>query len=257
MAVGPGRPHTPRVTQNTTPTGAHPAKDPHDASIGGTLNWLRAGVLGANDGIISTAGLLVGVAAVDPRNTHAIAVTAAAGVVAGAASMALGEYVSVSTQRDTEKALIEKERRELDEVPDHELAELVGIYEGKGLSRATAEQVARELTDHDVLAAHLDAELGIDQDDLTNPWQAAFASAVAFTVGALLPTLAMLLTPAATWRIPVTFVVVLLALATTGLVSARIGRAPARAAVLRVVVGGALGMAVTFGVGHLFGAVTG
>lgn len=240
----------------TTPTGAHAARDPHDASLGERLNWLRAGVLGANDGIVSTAGLIVGVAAVDPSNTHAIATAAVAGILAGAASMALGEYVSVSSQRDTEKALIEKEKEELAAIPEHEFEELVQLHEKQGLSRATAEQVARELTDHDVLGAHLRVELGIDAEELTNPWHAAVASAVAFTVGALLPTIFMLLTPIASLRIPVTFAVVLLALALAGAFGAHLGGAPKGPAVIRVVVGGALAMAVTFGVGHLFGVAT-
>lgn len=195
--------------------------DPHH-DVGDRLNWLRAGVLGANDGIVSTAGLVVGVAAVDPTDTHAIFSAGIAGLLAGAVSMALGEYVSVSTQRDTEKALIHKESRELAETPAAEFEELKGIYRDMGLSEKTAEAVASELTAADPLKAHLRAELGIDAEELTNPVVAAVASAIAFSIGALLPMLAILLTPGGSARIPVTFVTVLVALALTGWVSARL-----------------------------------
>lgn len=175
-----------------------------------------------------------------------------AGLAAGAVSMALGEYVSVSTQRDTERALLSKERRELAETPDAEFEELVGMYEAKGLRDETARMVARELTDHDAFAAHVDIELGIDPDDLTNPWQAAASSALSFTLGALIPLLAILLPPVHL-RIPVAFVAVLVALALTGTVSAALGGAKRTRAVLRVVLGGALAMIVTYGVGQLVG----
>ncbi len=230
----------------------HPA-EPHVGAINTRLNWLRAGVLGANDGIVSTAGIVVGVAAATV-DRGPIFTAGLAGLAAGALSMAVGEYVSVSTQRDTERALLAKEHRELQEQPEAELEELVGLYRAKGLSPQTARTVAEELTAHDAFAAHIDIELGIDPHELTNPWHAAFSSAVAFTVGALLPLLTILLLPAST-RIPVTFVAVLLALALTGLVSARLGGADARRAVSRVVIGGAVAMAVTFLIGHLFGGV--
>ncbi|MEO7125017.1 MAG: VIT family protein [Nakamurella sp.] len=217
------------------------------------LNWLRAGVLGANDGIVSTAGLVVGVAAA--ATARGLILTAGiAGLAAGAVAMALGEYVSVSSQRDTERALLAKERAELAQDPSGELAELAAIYQAQGLTAETAAQVARELTAHDAYAAHVHAELGIDPAELTNPWHAAAASAISFTVGALLPVLAILL-PAAI-RIPVTFVVVLIALALTGTISARIGGAPRNRAVARVVLGGALAMLITFGIGQLVGAVS-
>jgi VIT1/CCC1 family predicted Fe2+/Mn2+ transporter len=215
------------------------------------LNWLRAGVLGANDGIVSVAGLVVGVAAATTERGP-IMTAGVAGLVAGAVSMALGEYVSVSTQRDTEKALLDKERQELADAPADELAELAAIYEGKGLSPATAWQVAEELTAHDDFAAHVDAELGIDPDDLTNPWQASLSSAVSFTIGALLPLIAIIVLPPSV-RIPVTFVAVLIALALTGTVSARLGGAATSRAVLRVTLGGALAMIVTYGIGQLLG----
>lgn len=232
----------------------HP-HEPHTEGLTSRLNWLRAGVLGANDGIVSVAGLVVGVAATT-ANRAPILAAGLAGLAAGAVSMALGEYVSVSTQRDTERALLAKERRELVEEPDQELAELATIYQGKGLSSATALQVARELTAHDAFAAHAEVELGIDPHDLANPWQAAISSAVSFTVGALLPLIAILLPPTS-WRVPVTCVAVLIALALTGSISARLGQARRGRAVLRVVVGGALAMAITYALGHLWHGVSG
>jgi VIT1/CCC1 family predicted Fe2+/Mn2+ transporter len=231
--------------------GAH-RDEPHRLGLAGRLNWLRAGVLGANDGIVSTAALVIGVAAAT-TDRGVIATAGIAGLVAGAVSMALGEYVSVSTQRDTERALLEKERRELVESPEEEFAELVGMYRDKGLTESTATLVATELTEHDAFAAHVDIELGIDPDELTNPWHAAFASAVAFTLGAVLPLLAILLPPASA-RIPTTFVAVLLALALTGTISARLGGAGQARAIVRIVVGGALAMLVTYGIGQLLGA---
>lgn len=167
--------------------------------------------------------------------------------------MALGEYVSVSSQRDSERALIAKEREELRTMPAEELAELTALYRRRGLSEETAERVAEELTAHDALAAHLEVELGIDQDDLVNPWHAAASSAIAFTLGALLPLLAILLPPPEA-RVPVTFVAVLLALALTGTVSARIGGSPPLRAALRLVVGGALALAATWLIGSLLGS---
>ena len=165
--------------------------------------------------------------------------------------MALGEYVSVSSQRDSEHALIAKERRELAEMPEEELAELAGLYEARGLTPATAKQVAIELTEHDALRAHLSAELGIDPDDVVSPWHAALASAVAFTIGGILPLL-VILTPAAV-RIPLTFGVVLVALAVTGYVAAWIGGSSRGRAMLRVVIGGALALAATFAIGAALG----
>ncbi|HMM94086.1 VIT family protein [Phycicoccus sp.] len=227
----------------------------HDKSFAGRLNWLRAGVLGANDGIVSTAGLVIGVAAAT-TSRGAVLTAGLAGLAAGAMSMAVGEYVSVSTQRDSERALIAKEVRELREEPEAELAELSGIYEGKGLSPDLARQVAVELTAHDALAAHAEVELGIDPENLTNPWHAAWASMVAFTVGALLPLLAIVLPPTG-WRVPVTVVAVVLALAGTGLLSARLGDADARRATVRVVVGGLVAMVVTYAIGSLVGTQVG
>lgn len=227
------------------------AAEPHAGHTAGRLNWLRAAVLGANDGTVSVAGIVLGVAGATALRGP-IFTAGLAALVAGAVSMALGEFVSVSSQRDSETAQLALERYELLHMPDAELAELAAIYEGKGLSAQTAAQVARELTAHDPLAAHADAELKIDPDDLANPWQASAASAASFTLGALLPLLAILLPPLA-WRVPVTFIAVLAALAVTGALSARIGGANVRSAVLRVLIGGGAGLAFTYGVGHLFG----
>ncbi|WP_280265778.1 VIT1/CCC1 transporter family protein [Nocardia wallacei] len=235
---------------DTTGSATHP-HEPHTQGLAAKLNWLRAGVLGANDGIVSTAGLVVGVAAATTSTTP-ILTAGVAGLVAGAISMAAGEYVSVSTQRDSERALLSKEKRELAEEPDYELAELAEIYQRKGLSPQTARRVAEELSAHDAFAAHAEAELGLNPDELTNPWQAAFSSAVSFTCGALLPLLAILLPPVS-WRIPVTVAAVLVALAVTGSISARLGGSNPRRATARVVIGGALAMAVTFAIGQIPG----
>jgi VIT1/CCC1 family predicted Fe2+/Mn2+ transporter len=170
--------------------------------------------------------------------------------------MAAGEYVSVSTQRDTEQALLEKERRELEEDPEDELAELAGIYRDKGLSEDLAIQVAEQLTAHDALGAHAEAELGIDPDALTNPWQAASASMVAFTLGAALPLLTSTLLGEAV-RVWATVVAVTLALVLTGFASARFAQADVRRAILRNVAGGLLAMLVTYAIGSLVGAGTG
>jgi VIT1/CCC1 family predicted Fe2+/Mn2+ transporter len=229
--------------------------EPHAGGGLGRLNWLRAGVLGANDGIVSVAGIVVGVAGATAARGP-IFTAGLAGLVAGAVSMSLGEYVSVSSQRDSETAELAQEKRELAEMPTAELAELTALYEAKGLSAATARTVAAELTAHDALAAHLDAELHLDPAELANPIQAAAASALSFTVGALLPLLAILLPPPGL-RVPVTFVAVLLALGVAGAVSARIGGSHVRRAVARVVIGGAIGLAFTYGIGHLFGTAIG
>jgi len=225
--------------------------DPHDGKVHEKLNWLRAGVLGANDGIVSVAALVVGVAAAT-TDVAAILIAGVASVIAGAISMGLGEYVSVSSQRDTEHALIAKERAELATMPEQELAELAGIYRAKGLTPETAELVARELTEHDALAAHLEAELHISEVDVVNPWHAAWASAASFLIGAVLPMLAILLPPPE-WRVATTFVAVVIALAITGWLAAWIGGAPRTRAIMRVVVGGALALTVTWVIGALLG----
>ncbi len=235
-------------------TDFHP-HEPHLGSVSARLNWLRAGVLGANDGIVSTAGIVVGVAAATVARGP-IMTAGIAGLAAGAVSMALGEYVSVSAQRDTEQALLRIERREQQEDPAAELDELAALYEAKGLSAATARTVAEELTDHDPLVAHAEVELGFDPADLTNPWQAALSSSMSFSAGALLPLIAILVAPVAL-RIPITVAAVLFALVVTGLVSARLGGAPKNRAVLRNFVGGGLALAITYVIGHLVGAAIG
>jgi VIT1/CCC1 family predicted Fe2+/Mn2+ transporter len=229
----------------------HPHEPHHPENRLSRLNWLRAGVLGANDGIVSTAGLVVGVAGAT-TDRSAILTAAVAGLVSGAVSMALGEYVSVSSQRDSERTLLAQERRELETDPVAELAELAELYQAKGLSPATAQRVAQELSSRDAFAAHADAELHIDPDELTNPWAAAGSSALSFTLGAALPTLAIALSSQSV-RVPVTFLVVLVALALTGGISATVGGSGRRRAIVRVVVGGALAMAVTYLIGTLVG----
>jgi VIT1/CCC1 family predicted Fe2+/Mn2+ transporter len=216
-----------------------------------TLNWLRAAVLGANDGIVSVSSIILGVAGATSAR-HTIFIAGLAGLVAGAFSMAVGEYVSVSSQRDTERAYIRKEKRRLREDPEHELEGLAYAYESKGVSRKTALIVAKELTAKDALAAHLEAELQLDEDDLNSPAQAAAASMISFTIGGLIPLVAVLLASRHT-RIAVTFIAVLLALCITGYLSATVGGASRRRAILRVVVGGAVAMAATYFIGHLFG----
>ena len=225
--------------------------EPHEAAFASKLNWLRAGVLGANDGIVSVAALVVGVAAAT-TDPGVILLTATAALVAGAISMALGEYVSVSSQRDSEIALIAKERTELAEEPEAELLELAGIYASKGLSAETAHKVALELTAHDALRAHLEAELNISGEHLTNPLHAALSSAIAFVVGAAIPLATILLSPVE-WRIGATFISVLVALAVTGGLGAYIGGSQMPRAILRVTIGGAAALAITFGIGKLIG----
>ncbi|HUR75885.1 MAG TPA: VIT family protein [Sporichthya sp.] len=235
-----------------TPTAEHPGEAHDQAGSGNRLNRLRAAVLGANDGIVSEAGLVVGVAGATTDRTTLLT-AGLAGLVAGAVSMSLGEYVSVSSQRDAEQELLAKERRELAEDPEAELMELAELYEQKGLTPQTARQVAEELTATDALAAHAETELHIDPDDLLNPLTAGTASAVAFVLGALLPLLAITLPPSGA-RVALAVVVTLLALALTGWLSARAGRSDARRAVLRVVIGGSIGLAITYGIGNLTGA---
>lgn len=225
--------------------------EPHGGGLGSRLNALRAAVLGANDGIVSVAGIVMGVAG-GTTDHNTIFLAGMAGLVAGALSMAAGEYVSVSTQRDTERALLNKERRELEETPDEELAELAQLYVDKGLTPDLAKQVAVELTHHNALEAHAEVELGIDPHDLTNPWHAAWASMAAFTVGALLPLLTITLAPSGL-HVWVTVAAVILALALTGWMSASSGGAPRGPAIARNVVGGVLAMGITYAIGTLVG----
>lgn len=219
------------------------------------LNKLRAGVLGANDGIVSTASLIFGVAGAT-NDAKAIITAGIAGLAAGALSMGVGEYVSVSTQRDTERAYIAREKRLLKKEPEEQLRELTAIYEAKGLSPTTALSVAQEFSAIDPIKAHLDVELNLDEEDLTNPMHAAVASSVSFTAGALVPLLTAVLVPAQ-WRIGATVLAVAIALTLTGYFSATIGTASRRRAIFRVVLGGLLAMAVTYGIGRLFGVAVG
>lgn len=230
---------------------AHPVA----GKTGARLNRLRAAVLGANDGIVSEAGLVVGVAGATMDRTTLLT-AGLAGLVAGAISMSLGEYVSVSSQRDAERELLAKERRELAEDPEAELLELAELYEQKGLSPATALQVAEELTATDALGAHAETELRIDPNGLVSPLAAGMASAIAFVLGALLPLLAITLPPSDA-RVPAAVVVTLLALALTGWLSAKAGGASARRAVSRIVLGGSVALAITYGIGTLTGNFVG
>lgn len=217
------------------------------------IGWLRAAVLGANDGIVSTASLLLGVAASEAAQ-GAVLVAGTAGLVAGAMSMAAGEYVSVSSQADTEQADLHRERQELAATPELELEELTEIYVDRGLELQLAKQVAAQLMAHDALAAHARDELGISEALSARPVQAAFASAATFAVGAFLPLLTVLVTPAST-LIPVVAAASLIFLAVLGGLGAAAGGAPVTKAALRVTFWGALAMALTAGVGALFGAV--
>jgi VIT1/CCC1 family predicted Fe2+/Mn2+ transporter len=231
------------------------AYEPHRISHLSKLNWLRAGVLGANDGIVSVAALLVGVAAAT-TDIGPIMIAGVAGVAAGAISMGLGEYVSVSSQRDSELALIAKEKQELIDQPEFELAELASIYEHKGLSHATAKKVAQELTDHDPIRAHLEAELNILEAHIVNPWAAAMSSMISFLAGALLPFLTVVFA-AEQYRIPAVIVASIIALAGTGAAGAYLGGSSMAKSVIRVVIGGAAALAVTFAIGSLFNTSVG
>jgi VIT1/CCC1 family predicted Fe2+/Mn2+ transporter len=217
-------------------------------------NWLRAAVLGANDGIVSTSSLVLGVAA-SGASSSAILTAGIAGLVAGSLSMAAGEFVSVSSQRDSERADLRLEQRELRNDPEGELLELTSIYQARGLSPELAHQVAVALTERDALGTHARDELGLEQERRARPLQAAGASALAFSTGAVLPVIAIALVPAAL-RIPVCAAVTVLALAALGAVGARLGGANLRPATVRVVGWGALAMAITAGIGALVGAIT-
>ena len=212
--------------------------------------WLRAAVLGANDGIVSVAGLVVGVAA-SGASQHTVLMTGIAGVVAGAMSMAAGEYVSVQSQADTERADIAKETRELAESPEGELHELTHIYTQRGLTPELARQVAEQMTAHDALGTHARDELGITEALRARPLQAALASAAAFAIGAALPMAAVLLAPAGQVQ-PVTMATTLAALLLSGGLAARTGGAPVLRGALRVAFWGALAMAAAALIGRLF-----
>lgn len=220
----------------------------HRAGRGG---WLRAAVLGANDGIVSTASLVLGVAAAS-GSAGAVLTAGLAGLVGGALSMAAGEYVSVSSQRDLERSDLSRERHELETMPARELDELTGLYAAKGLEPALARQVAEALTKTDALAAHAREELHLDLMDLARPVQAAVVSALSFAAGSGLALAAMVLSPAQA-RVPVTLAAATLALVVLGGWSAALGGTPVRPAVVRVVIGGLLAMGLTMAVGTVFG----
>ncbi|MFD1794796.1 VIT family protein [Paracoccus aurantiacus] len=230
---------------------AHP-DDPHFISRSG---WLRAAVLGANDGIVSVASLLVGIAA-SGADRHAILLAGVAGLSAGALSMAAGEYVSVSSQSDIERADIKRETRALDEDPETELIELAEIYQARGLAPDTAMRVAREMTEYDALGAHIRDELGLSDVLSANPLQAAATSAATFSVAASVPLLGAFMAPAG-MVIPFVLVATLIALAVLGLIGARAGGAPAGRAVLRVVFWGCVAMGITALIGKIFGVSVG
>lgn len=228
-------------------------REDHSPVSNAQLNSLRAAVLGANDGIVSVSSIILGVAGATDNHT-AIFAAGLAGLVAGALSMAVGEFVSVSSQRDTENAYIKTERARLEGHPDEELEELVGVFRGKGLTSGTAHTVARELTEKDALRAHLDAEFNINEHDLNSPIAAAVASLVAFTVGGLIPLITVMAV-SVRFHLQATVLAVVAALVITGYLSATVGRAPRPRAILRVVVGGVVAMIVTYGVGHIFGSI--
>jgi len=213
--------------------------------------WLRAAVLGANDGIVSVSALIVGVAAAEP-SPEAVFIAGAAGLAAGAMSMAAGEYVSVSSQADLERADLARERQALIDNPEAEEAELASIYRSRGLSDETAEQVARELMESDALAAHKRDELGLTEEQAARPLVAALASGLTFSISGALPLVAAMLSPAG-MIIPVVVATTLILLGVLGALGAWAGKAPMRPAALRVLIWGGLAMAVTAGVGRMFG----
>ena len=226
-----------------------------ESHASGRSGWLRAAVLGSNDAIVSTSSLMLGVAAAN-ASAHAILVAGIAGLVAGSMSMAAGEFVSVSSQSDTESADIAKEKRELATEPEAELAELAGIYARRGLDKELAMQVAKQLTAHDQLGAHLRDELGIHDEHRPRPIQAALVSAVSFAAFALLPILGLLIAPTSARFVAIP-VVSLVSLGILGAVGGRLSGASMGRATLRVVVGGAVAMAVTMGIGRLLGTSVG
>lgn len=228
---------------------------PSDNANANYLNSLRAAVLGANDGIVSTASVVMGVAGATSSH-HTIVVAGLAALAAGALSMAVGEYVSVSSQADAEKAYISEEMEDLKDRPDEELEELTREYQKLGVSRDTAHQVAEELTAHDALKAHMRIHFNLDPGNINSPWQAALASLVSFSVGGLVPFIAVLFAPDGL-RVMITVAAVIVALIATGYLSAIVGRAKRLRAVLRVLIGGGLAMLITYYIGVLFGVVAG
>lgn len=222
------------------------------ASIASKLNWLRAGVLGANDGIVSTSSIIFGVAGASASHSSVVLAGIAA-IAAGAMSMGAGEYVSVSSQRDLEDAELERERAEIEANPECELVELQRLLEERGIARSLARKVALQLTARDALTAHARLEFGIDPAAVVNPWQATVASMLAFTAGGLIPLLSIILSPRAV-ELWISGAAVLVALTLTGWISAKLGGAPRPRSIARNVLGGLLAMAITYGVGKIAGA---
>jgi VIT1/CCC1 family predicted Fe2+/Mn2+ transporter len=229
----------------------HVAAERH---LGGRAAWLRAAVLGANDGLISTASLMVAVAAAAGSSRSTILVAGFAGLTAGALSMAAGEYVSVSSQRDTERADVERERIELAATPEAERDELAQIYRDRGLSAELADRVADELSQGDRLAVHVRDELGIDLAALANPIQAALVSALSFVLGAIIPVLVVLVA-STSLRLPITMASTLVGLGTLGAIGARLGGAPRGRAAARVLIGGMLALLISLAIGRLTGSI--
>lgn len=219
--------------------------------ISSKLNWLRAGVLGANDGIVSTAGVVMGVAGAAVSHSALLA-SGVAALVAGALSMAAGEYVSVSTQKDTERAEIEAQKKSLAADPDRSLEELAHLLRESGISPDLSQKVAEDLSNKDALGAHARFRLGIDPDELVNPWHAAWASMLAFVLGAIIPLITMVFSPA-DYRVMATVVATVIALAITGSSAAKLGGAPALPAVARNICGGLAAMGITYAIGSLVG----
>ncbi len=226
-----------------------------EAHKSGRAAWLRAAVLGSDDAIVSTSSLMIGVAA-SAATTQSIVVAGVAGLVAGSMSMAVGEFVSVSSQRDAEAADVEREKRELVDEPAGELRELAGIYEKRGLTRELAMEVARQLSAKDLLGSHLRDELGINPHELSRPLQAAWISSVSFAVFAAVPILALLAAPAG-YQIATVAAASLTALAALGAFGAHVGGASKFRGATRVFLGGSLAMAITAGIGKLLGVTVG
>ena len=223
--------------------------DPPSTRILSTLNWLRAGVLGANDGIVSTAAIIFGVAGASASRST-IMLAGIASVVAGALSMAAGEYVSVSTQRDLEEAELVRQKEDLARDPERELKVLAQLFEQRGVEPKLAAEVSIQMSAKDALAVHARAELGIDPENVTNPWAAAAASMISFVIGGAVPMAAVLLSPQA-MEISAVGAAVVIAMALTGYVSARLGRIPLLPSIIRNIAGGLLAMGITYGVGNI------
>lgn len=227
-------------------------EETQSAAIASKLNWLRAGVLGANDGVVSTSSIIFGVAGAAAGH-ETVVLTGIAAIAAGAMSMAVGEYVSVSSQRDVEKAELAREESELTRDPEKQLRELQLILQGQGIEPNLAHKVAVQLHQEDALGAHARLELGIDPEAVVNPWQAAGASMVAFTIGGIIPLIGIV-AGRESLGLMLAGVLVLVALALSGGISAKLGGAPVMRSIFRTVAGGLLGMAITFVIGHLAGA---